>query len=132
MENKKQEAIRLAYGEQWEKVKNSIDENGWVESGYFDTIPNLISANENFTSPKQYKADERNDDYFLWRPNSLFKLEQNNGWISIESEDDLPTEPNFYWVMDKDKTMHQVHYEDININFVSHYQPIQKPKNPIF
>jgi len=35
MKNEKQEAIEKAYGEYWDKVKDYIDENGFVESEHF-------------------------------------------------------------------------------------------------
>jgi hypothetical protein len=35
MKNEKKEAIEKAYGEYWDKVKDYIDENGFVESEHF-------------------------------------------------------------------------------------------------
>lgn len=70
-------------------------------------------------------------------------IETNNGWIRIESEADLPKETGQYWaIVNADFGIDILNYwsgarkfEDIeteNRVFVTHYQPIQKPKKPIF
>jgi hypothetical protein len=41
-------------------------------------------------------------DCFNWRPKSLDGIENNNGWIKIESKDDLPKKGK-YWGFTKDK-----------------------------
>lgn len=64
------------------------------------------------------------------------KAETNNGWIKIESEDDLP-KIDFhtqYWLSDGKSTW----IETITLNHkigrekVTHYQPIIKPQPPIY
>ena len=78
------------------------------------------------------------------RPKSLKGIETNNGWIKIESEDDLPKDENIveFWVYDDEeivsaKFMYESKrwYHDVNLNlrlFPTHYQPIFKPKPPIY
>jgi len=85
----KQEAIKQAYGEHWEQVKEKVT---------------------------------------------------NNGWIKIESEADLPKEDGFYWMKDKEFGVDMAQYFSeekkwfcSNVRqFPTHYQPIVKPKPPIF
>ena len=86
----KEEKIKEVYGLQFQKVQFDICTDGWVHTGHFDVTPKLISAFDNFNGDKQFKKDLRNNDYNLWRPKSLQGIEDNNGWIKIKSEDDLP------------------------------------------
>lgn len=76
------------------------------------------------------------------RPKSLQGIETNNGWIKIESEDDLPKHKGDYFVYTRNKEIETVYADgDISLmehtskswirNF-THYQPIEKPKPPIY
>ena len=68
----------------------------------------------------------------------LAKIEHNNGWIKIESENDLPKEgmTNYLICVDNMPSIH-VHnlrqvmslYKD---GMITHYQPIIKPEPPIY
>jgi len=81
----KEEKIKEAYGEYWDDVKNHIDENGWV---------NLRIAPEYFLRDKKFDAFDKGKERLL-RPISLKGIENNNGWISVLSENDLPNENCF-------------------------------------
>lgn len=70
-------------------------------------------------------------------PKSLQGIENNNGWIKINEENDLPIEQmEYYWVIGENYSIHQVIFhegiKDIWLSRYSHYQPIIKPKKPIF
>ena len=69
------------------------------------------------------------------RPKSLQDIENNNGWIRIESEDDYPN-PGQYWVIDDDGDMFITDMEFFEDMFdwsaIRYYQPIIKPKPPIY
>lgn len=80
MKNKKQEVIKKAYGEQWEQVKDYVDEDGWIEYSNIDISQMLEIENRG----------DGYDDNIFYRPQSLAGIETNNGWIKIESEDNLP------------------------------------------
>lgn len=67
----KQEKIKEAYGIQWDKVKCDISEDGWVESGYYNNEPKLISAFDNFQEEKDFKISDFDIDCSKWRPKSL-------------------------------------------------------------
>lgn len=63
----------------------------------------------------------------------------NNGWIKIESENDLPKEngKQYQVVMKKDKSIHiGFYFEQTHksqwIENISHYIEIKKPKPPIY
>lgn len=75
------------------------------------------------------------------RPKSLKGIENNNGWIKIESEEDLPKEVINCWFA-TNNGIYLGYYttrgyfvnegEDIELKFITHYQPIEKPKPPIY
>lgn len=74
----KQEAIKKAYGEHWETVKDYVNENGYINRDlYREIYGNLKSAGRNVVD-------------MLARPKSLQGIEYNNGWIKIEKDSDLP------------------------------------------
>jgi hypothetical protein len=133
----KQEKIQEAYGEHWETVKDYIDENGWM------TLYFAVRANIGVIGSKtyQFRGIEKGN-YKYCRILKLSELETNNGWIKIESEDDLPKEKGAYWCMDKFmETNPATEFFDpkatvsLNERWVyrfTHYQPIQKPQPPIY
>ena len=126
----KQEAIKNVYGECWEKVKGYVDENGWIDN----SIPKFT-----FGQLKNLDLEYKNDVFF--RPKSLQGIENNNGWIKIESEKDLPKESGLYFGKDyefgTDMTFFDFEtkeWEDSSgyLLNITHYQPIEKPKPPIY
>ncbi|MCT3800623.1 hypothetical protein HZQ61_02915 [Elizabethkingia anophelis] len=146
METPKQQAIKAAYGEHWSIVKNDVDVNGWLHSKelFGDKGRNLNLTGLTLITKNQY------DPYqcYYKRPISLTGIENNNGWTRIESEEDLPKEKGDYWVVWNGKIIVQYWlrdnpdnpYNDMVQNnqvfswmqAVTHYQPIETPKPPIF
>lgn len=127
----KEEKIKEAYGNHWELVKDYVDNNGWV----FDLTVVVI----NDIAFEFYKNDnlQRIPITKEWRPKSLSGIENNRGWIKIESEDDLPKEFGKYWVIDRDNSkMYQREFDKSTkgffLEYSTHYQPIQKPEPPIY
>lgn len=66
---------------------------------------------------------------------------ENNGWIKIESEDDLPKGGGDYWVFNNNKANIAVYYKDALLweyelyEYTikpTHYQPIIKLQPPIY
>lgn len=130
--NAKQEAIKKAYCNNWDKVKDYVDENGWIF--WSDKNPIGIYNNRYL----EYKEDNPN----YWRPKSLQGIENNTGWIKIESEDDLPKEGMHHSILlDSDRINGYRNYDvivfyEVNSRYrkkeISHYKPIEKPKPPIY
>ena len=127
----KQEAIKNAYCNNWDKVKDYVDENGWI----FWSDKNPIGIYNN----RYLEYKEENPNY--WRPKSLQGIENNNGWIKIESEADLPKNNDDYWVITniKDDEVQQlsnlivIRCLNLEKNIkVTHYKPIEKPLKPIY
>ena len=121
----KQEAIKNAYWEYWENVKDYVDNDGWINN----SIPKFT-----FGQLKNLDLEYKNDIFF--RPKSLKGIENNTGWIKIESEDDLPKESFNYWIFQSD--LRAVTMKDFYDNKkyygvkATHYRPIVKPKPPIY
>lgn len=68
---------------------------------------------------------------------SLKVIENNNGWIKIESEDDLPKKEDDYHICIENKDLSIAYFDKSDGWFIAcpeitHYQPIIKPQPPIF
>ena len=118
----KEKKIKEAWGGFY---TNKITDDGWMNIN-----PRSYSDNELFDRLVFNK--ERHSI----RPKSLQGIENNNGWIRIESEDDLPKESSNYWVMQSDKRIQTIkeyfdNKEYYNIT-ATHYQPIIKLQPPIY
>ena len=126
----KKEAIKKAYGEYWEKLEYFINKDGWAYN-YFEEIGIEIFGSE---------ADFKNS--IFWRPKSLQGIENNNGWIKIESEADLPNDEDaIYWALKNSKAVcielkTPINLKELFSDFlkdkITHYQLIEQPKPPIF
>lgn len=121
----KQEAIKKAYGEYWELVKDYVDENGICEnwSSFRDEKTRIFQPKECDTFGNG------------WRPKSLQGIEHNNGWIRIDDFVKYTNEK--FWIFNShinDLYQGQLFDDDMfPINrYATHYQPIEKPKLPIY
>jgi len=126
----KEEAIKSAYGEYWETVKHFVDGNGWCCSRRNVGFEEIVS---------KLSWETKRGNSYLWRPKSLQGIENNNGWIKIESEDDLPKDINQYWFKGINGKIEIRFFNPDWINDMiqfklryTHYQPIEKPKLPIY
>lgn len=130
----KEEKIKEAWGKDFPKNKG-VDGNGWSIGVFWY---------EDFDF-KKFDTIEISHGYYNIRPESLKGIENNNGWIKIESEADLPKECAEYDVI-KNKTITKATYigkdrwfvpdndfpKTTNIHGITHYQPSLKPKPPIY
>lgn len=133
----KEEKIKEAWGEYYLDVKEQLDEYGLV-SEKFLTNNQCKTLNDDL-SIEIYSPDE---GYYFYRPNSLQGIETNNGWIKIESEEDLPKEviecrtcfyngKNYIEGVIKKRSPQELSRLKY-INEITHYQPIEKLKPPIY
>lgn len=135
----KQETIKNAYGEHWDKVKQWVDENGWFDYNKAGFELKLYYGTTTY--------DDVTDGYngtYEQRPKSLQGIASNNGWVKIESIDDLPKEDCICWVIDKEDNVvfgkwvtppTEKYFKDASeywLKRISHYQVIQKPSLPKF
>lgn len=136
----KEEKIKEAYGDLWEKVKDNIDTDGFVQFKIISHgVTNKMHYEWDFDLDYLSVETSGYSPDIKWRPVSLSGIETNNGWTKIESEEDLPkhmigcdfivsgigfcgyfVDGNFYEATGR-----------LRKN-VTHYQPFEKRKYPIY
>lgn len=109
MKTAKQQAIEAAYGKHFEYLEPFINENGEVckamcPDEYQNIFGNVFWDNLNGQ----------------WWPKSITGIRNNNGWIKIESEDDLPKES-------LDCMMIVAGFSDIKIGWFDTFLSKEKP-----
>lgn len=125
----KQEKIKEVYGNLFETHSHLIDPEGWLNNGNENDY--LTMGETNFLGDCDFKKD------IFFRPKSLQGIEDNNGWIKIESEKDLPAH-GYYEVilLNSGKQSRAILDNEFYIIFqmkrYSHYQPIVEFKKPIY
>lgn len=132
------EKIRQAYIEYWEQLSEQAQEMALNNFGWIfrrDSIKRNGGLDDSI---------EMEHHLIYTRPKSLQGIENNNGWIRIDSEDDLPNEKGDYWVIWDGKIVIQYWHSSDNsyadtqkqnsdwMKIVTHYRPIEKPKPPIY
>ncbi len=136
----KNKVIQDAYGEYYEKCKP--DENGWSN----EICDFFLDLNDN-GEIDYWNFDVNN----MWRPLTLKGIENNNGWIKIESEKDLPKKSLLFWVklnsegikeFFHNKTSDGITYNRFMPNsefyieewmkYVTHYQLAITPPKPLY
>lgn len=134
----KQEAIRQAWGNHWQHVKDYTNKSGWcIDRGH-----RLFSTHGIYDNDPDFDFDVEGDwdDAIVleYRPKSLRGIEDNNGWIKIESEKDLPKETGLYHVYFKGFNSSEIAYYHYQthahtwLEKIAHYRPIIKPQPPIY
>ena len=120
----KKEIIKSVLGD----IAQYADENGWCKF-----IPLGFSI-------KDCDCKDRNK----YRPKSLAGIETNNGWIRIESEDDLPKKENALWIRYEDGSTILGRYNIFTNKFVTshgkmfdddkptHFKYIDKTLPPLY
>lgn len=145
----KAEAIRKAYGEYWNQLDELSQKNALVEYGWLDFevirktgLAELLFNGRITTSIYHIPLENDTIDRDFYRPKSLQGIENNNGWIRIESEEDLPKESGWFEVennnpdvifytssfaVDLDDLIEL--YEDGSI---THYKRAERSEKPIY
>ena len=128
----KQEKLQESYGKYWVQVKDYVDDNGIIDFSNYKKY--LLEFSENMVS---YDAKG-----LFYIPKSIQGIETNNGWIKIESEEDLPTIGEYFTIANFDNTIverefpHPKFSLEFNkvwwLKYITHYQPIIKPQSPIY
>lgn len=129
----KQEVIKEAYGDEYENRKP--DQNGWS---------NCYIYSDDFTHSWDY-SDIRKVQHefcriaFLCRPKSLKGIEKNNGWITIETDNNFPKKDiDCHFIKGKliynglwDNKLKRFYSGDKWISNVFQYRIIKTPKPPL-
>lgn len=126
----KEEKIKEAWGEYYNEIEFYLTESGFMPYVY-DV---RMIRNEN-----KIEFEHLPNNANLFRPKSLKGIENNNGWVKIESENDLPKEnEQHYWTITennpdiKERYFNKFFNEYKGEGKVTHYQPIEKQKPPIY
>ena len=135
----KKEAIKKGYGNYYETFKEEIDENGWIGLSRYGFEEDWCKE-EKFDKMTYeiFFEDSFEDEMRFFRPKSLEGIDNNNGWIRIESEDDLPKVQDSFYVCFKNGEIIQRYFIPNNKHSkedwrnITHWQPIEKPKPPIY
>lgn len=143
----KEEKIKEA----WDN-KDGLNTNSWAKYYTYESVKHALTNNGSLFMP----SDSYFDSGSYLTPPQIIGIENNNGWIKIKSEADLPiTELNkeyYFIILEKElnefttvrgwtdktgkyfinnQTYSAILYEDMFYK-VTHYQPIEKPKPPIY
>ena len=123
----KEELLQSIYGAEYIHA----DINGWMKYGMYH--PNDLGFDNDEV--------DRYGDMYLWRPKSLQGIEDNFGWISINSEKDLPTIGTFYTILSFDENIVEREFPHPNftlefnkewwLKYVTHYQEKIMPNKPL-
>ena len=116
----KQEIIKQAYGEHWDKVCEYVEENGWCNSYWGKEYTDLNGVGKTKKDP------------LYWRPKSLQGIEDNNGWIKLNGLPNEITNRCSMWIMTKNGIEYLKENEFLPIGYATHYKPVEKPKPPIY
>lgn len=132
-EEAKLQAIKNAYGENWDKVKKYVTKEGWIANKYLGSSDFVLY--EPFHKEGYWDEDLKKVEA-QFRPAPLSGIDNNNGWIRINSVDDLPKENAIFWVIQNNEIVDMENWEIAlsyhNRKDITHYQPITKPKPPIY
>lgn len=129
-EMKKEEKIKEAWGD---KYSNDVIMEG-RRCGFkiVDNIEYIVNyqGGDWYCEPHTFETT-------AFMPKGLRKYLKNNGWIKIESESDLPKEGELFWVIKTgyDYPLFEPMYHDDGeywLQWYTHYQPIEKPKPPLY
>lgn len=137
----KEEAIKEAWGSFYEIGKP--DANGWVR---MSTATNKEVRDHFLSNEDLYdsKVEELPDSYkTFFRLKTLSGIEDNNGWIKIESEADLPTDKSLHYDICRLKegelflSDKAIGYSNLMRHWyqgelLTHYKPTDKVIRPIY
>lgn len=119
----KKEAIQKA----WEDIglgslADCAESSGWVK----------IKPTQYQSKYDQLRLLKSNSRTHYIRPMSLDGIDRNNGWISIKIGERFPVHIGYSWGIDDEGHVTGSYLGGhINESF-THYQPIEKPKPPIY
>jgi hypothetical protein len=112
---------------------------GWVHSYFPNGILDLTDDyGEEIVEKIDYEIDPSGSGSF--RPKSLEGIEDNNGWIKIETIDDLPMNGSYLVIHRSSGTISKYDFGtlkslddmDYIVKQCSHYKPIPDPLKPLY
>ncbi|MGS4345062.1 hypothetical protein ACKUSY_05510 [Myroides odoratus] len=137
----KEQVIKEAWGIHFNCIgdknrEHCLKNDGWIITDMSDIDIEEVSNPKYDSKFECYHFDEW---FYKIRPKSLQGIEDNNGWIRIESKDDLPIDNGgSYMVCEKGipREEYQMPRESLakgwSCGVITHYKPIVKHKKPLY
>ena len=124
----KEEKIIEAYGEYWNLTNGNLND---------DYSFDFIGSFSDYDLGTKFKIIFTGISMFRAIPFSIVGIENNNGWIKIESEKDLPEYNGKYHVRLVYGELSIKDYENTSYfrnewSRVTHYQEVAEPQPPIY
>ena len=146
MEKTKQNIIIEHWGVHFDKVEKHLNQYGMCpmssQNGTYQDLYKSINKHPFYVNEESI---ETRGEGGLFCPESMPDLKYNNGWIKIESEEDLPEQGGSYYITRYDKTEIAVYIKDnrwlvdgndypktTKLHGITHYQKITTPQSPIY
>ena len=127
----KEEKIKEVYGENYNP--HNIDENGWMK----------YSLWMHFFKKVDDDYDEFDNRNMVVRPKSLQGIENNNAWIELIKNENIPS--GYYWILYSNSDTPKMGISNgfsitqANLGLglhpvieITHYQPIIEPYLPLY
>ena len=127
--------------QEWHKIDTSIDVSKCRENG--ELYYKNISLNTLYKNRASGNIIPKCDNYYL--PKSLEGIENNNGWLKVDKENDLLKDGMECFFITLSGAMYvgflvfrrkKIFFKENGIEysngFITHYKPIEKPKPPIY
>lgn len=122
----KQDVIKQAWGKHWDRVKNLTNDHGYVVEQVYHSL-DVEEINFEFIDVGVFTCK------LIYRPKSLSGIEDNNGWIPLDTS--VPNIHSSYFVCDiKQKDRIDIFTGNLLAltGDYTHYQPIVKPSKPLY
>ena len=144
----KEEKIKKSYKRFWVQLQDEAQEealrnNGFIANRFigneYGRLTNLLKMES-----KESIDEDNGESIDVYRPIELQGIENNNGWIKLESEDDFPEDNVTCWIIDKNLGIvsgkwinaptekQQVEAKNYWLENATHYQVIEEPKEPFY
>lgn len=127
----KQEIIKEAWGDEYSN--DVIMEGSRCGFKIIDNLEYIVKyqGGDWYCQPYTFET-------VAFMPKGLQEYLKNNGWKRIEGQHDLPDIDTDYWVVYKGEVTKRAfnHHLPRSVGFwtdnITHYQPIEKPKPPLY
>ncbi|MGH1520581.1 hypothetical protein [Chryseobacterium sp. JK1] len=123
----KEQKIQEAWGEYYKQIKNELDKHG----RYSYSDQNTSERKRKMWQFENIECHQINDMELII-PSSIKGIETNNGWIKIKSEYDAPDEDVWVCNINGNRSAFIHDAGELFGPNSTHYQPVQKPKPPIY
>jgi len=149
-EQAKHKAIKKAYGDSWDLVKEFCDEEGWITDKWVAHGLSVgISYEDAGFNSDQILIKQYNSSDNSWRLRTIYSILTNNGWTRIEPDgSNLPTDEfqKYKLLFENEKIVYYGYYDPRNKMWynddldakqfytatVVNYKPIEKELLPIY